>query len=158
MAEIHWAILCRRAIVDKFTKHVSIIDIVNEISVDPIPGTSGGKAPDDSHEAPGMVLDCQLVTLWTRSDPHEPEKFWQRVTITTPDGQTHSAPGDRLVGDLVNHKRTRLLTGIKIIPYWGPGAYHFNVLYAENESDEGELVATVSLEMKLKEESTAVKG
>jgi hypothetical protein len=151
MAEIHWALLCQRGIVDRFTNNLSIMEVVNEIAVDRLPEVGAGEASDDSRESRGIALGCQLVTLWARSDPEKPEKFWQRVTITTPDGQEHSAPGDRLVGDLVDHNRTRLLTGIRVIPYRGPGIYMFNVLYAESESDEGELVHRVPVEMKVTE-------
>lgn len=155
MAELHWSILCRRGIVDKFTNSLSLLEVVNETWVDEIPGPADGDESVEGSQAPGMVLDSQLVSLWTRSDPAKPETFWQRVTVTTPDGETHVSPKDRLEGDLSTHQRARLLTGMRVIPYRGPGTYIFNILYAGNESDEGEIVGRVPLDIKLKDKGNA---
>lgn len=151
MAELHWAILCHRGIVDRFSNVLSIIEVVNEINL----AKMNHESPDESQEASGMAINCHLVTLWSRSDPDEPEEFWQRVTITTPDGEEHSAPGDRLLGDLLDHKRTRLLTGIRVIPYRGSGMYFFNVLCAEDKGAGGELAGRVPVEVKVTEGSSA---
>ena len=155
MAEIQWAILCQQGIVDRFTNNLSIIGVVNEVTFDKVREDGAGASSDEAEAEYGMALGCQLVTLWARSDPDQAEKFWQRVTITTPDGREHAAPGDRLLGDLVDHKRTRLLTGIRTIPYGGTGIYTFNVLYAENEADEGEIVSRAPVEIKVREVDTA---
>lgn len=158
MAELHWSLLCRRGIVDKFTNYLSLLEVVNEILVDEISEPADSGAPAEAQQAPGMILDSQLVSLWTRSDPSTPERFWQRVTVTTPDGETHGSPEDRLEGDLSTHQRTRLLTGMKVIPYRGPGIYVFNIFYAQSENDEGELVDRVPLDIKVKNMDEADTG
>lgn len=140
MPRLDWSILCRRALIDKFTNYLTIVDVMNEASLDKIGETPSGEQ--------GILLNCQLVSLWTRNIPSESEKFWQVVTMTTPDGETPDYQ-IRLEGDLENHQRTRLVVRLSTVKYGGPGTYYFNVRCAETETGAGELTARVPFELKL---------
>ncbi len=140
MPEHRWSLLCRHAVVDKYTNQLSILDVLDEGEAGQVP-----REVDPGEIA--ITLNAQLVSVWARSDPNTPETFWQTVTITAPDGTTHDAAA-RLEGNLRNHQRTRLIVGVKAIPFRGLGTYTFDIHTSHDEGAPGERVARVPLELK----------
>jgi hypothetical protein len=73
MAKHIWSIVCRQAIVDRFTNSLSLIDAMEgfEIAIQPIATT--GKAIA-AHVVTGV--DFVVVSHWMRTKSDEPEDAW----------------------------------------------------------------------------------
>lgn len=146
VANHRWSLLCRHAVIDKYSNLLSLLDVVDEAEAEEPP-------KDISPEDVGVGINAQLVSMWVRSDLNSPETFWQGVTITTPNGKTHDTNA-RIEGDLRSHPRTRLIIGIKALPFGGFGQYLFNIHYSTTQKRAGKIVASVPIQVKLKEGET----
>lgn len=143
MAEHRWSILCHRACVDKYSNMLSLLDVTDELQISPV-----GEIPP-SEENPLLGVKLQLISMWGRSVPGEPERFWADVAIIMPNGETFAA-GERVPGDLETFHRTRLIFGIPALPFRGPGTYWFYVGVASSPEDPLAFAARVPLEIKMK--------
>ena len=77
-----WAILCRNTIIDQRSNNISLIEVIDELTVPAPP-------PELMAETDGelsMLFDGDLVILCTRSDLDTPEKAQVRSTIIAPNG------------------------------------------------------------------------
>lgn len=142
MAELRWAVLCRRGIIDKHTNTLSLIEVMDRLSIE-------DDLPDPLPENVGITTDCHVVTMWSRSKKERPEKFWQTITITPPTGDAYPTKVS-IEGDLEKHPRTRLLAMIKAIRYGGPGTYTFNLYYSRSRTGKRILVGSIPLEIIVK--------
>ncbi len=145
VAEIRWAIFCRRASIDRLSNVVSLLEIADELRVQAIPEVQEA-------DNPALPLDNQLVSTWVRSQHDEPEKFNVSVTVTTPDGETHD-PFVQIEGDLEEHIRTRTVIQVQSIPFRGGGTYWFNLRHHPAPEEEGVVVARVALDLKIESPS-----
>jgi hypothetical protein len=144
VADHKWSLLCYRACIDKYTNLLSILDVTEEITVQ--------EAQTPIPENAALPVSIQLVSMWYRSNPAQPEKFWQTLTVTLPNGDIFK-PGKALEGNLEEHSRIRLLLGVQAIPFTGPGRYVFNVTVSNSpDGPFEEVVAEVPLEIKVSEE------
>lgn len=145
MAKHHWSILCRRAVVDKFTNQLSIIETIHELALTLGPGEDGSAAeiPPDTR----VPLDLQLVSLWSRDDPKRPEVFWTRLEVEPPNGE--ASQSQQLVGSLEGgHRRTRLIYRVPSIPFAGSGTYYFVISASADEDGDYREVTRAPLELK----------
>lgn len=146
MPEHRWSVLCRRAIVDRFTNVMSILEIMDEVNIE-----KERDQPDETKASDAVIaIEGQLVSVWYRERPDRGERFWETITVTTPDGEIHPTQG-RQQGNLEDYRRLRLIAGVKSIPFRGPGVYLFNIHCAKSEQSKGKVVATVPLEVKVLE-------
>lgn len=145
MAEHHWSILCRRAVVDKFTNQLSILETIHEFAL-----ALGSDADRSAAEIPPdarVPLDVQLVSLWSREVTERPEVFWTRLEVELPNGESNQT--QQLVGSLEGgHRRTRLIYRIPSIPFSGTGTYYFVVSASKEEDGDYSEVVRVPLELK----------
>ena len=148
MPKHRWSLLCRHAVVDKYTNLLSILDVVDEAEL--------RELPDERPEGRGnaaIALDAQFVTVWERSNPERPERFVQAVTVTFPGGELHDS-GVRIEGDLSKHRRTRLIIALGAVTYGGPGTYLFNV-HLEKNGSLGKIIDSVPFNFKPKKEEAS---
>lgn len=145
MAEHQWSLLCRRGIIDKYSNHLSIIELMDELSLE-------GELPDPLPDRMAVNIDAHLVSMWSRSDRNQAERFWQTITVTVPPGKEGKSEYEdaKAEGDLLKHQRTRLIASIKAIRFFGPGVYKFNIYYSRSQNRRGRLVAQVPLTIKAK--------
>ena len=122
MAVHFWSILCQQSIIDKRTNNISLISVLEEISIsDP---------PHDKRIAIGG--DMSLVVLWSRSNPEEPEKETAcRVVLRSPENKILETSDDVSV-NLGAHERIRTVFRRQHFPIVGPGIYQF-VVQIKNE-------------------------
>lgn len=144
MAQLVWCILCRRAVIDKYTNLLSIQEVIEELTFQPPPGFELA----DANAAIG--IDAHLIALWRRTDPEKPELAWQTITVETPDGGMHETEGSARI-DLRNNSQARILANTDTLPYRGPGFYHFHVASAEGKEKGAprELAGSVRLTLKV---------
>jgi len=117
MARHVWSVLCERAIIDRDSESLSLIDVVDAVVY-------------EAEIAPGQVVqlpaELSLVSLWIRAVGAEPEapeaRFWIK-----------SSSGDQLVvGDprpipLQDSPRAHLVFEVPFVPIGPSGRYEFVV-------------------------------
>ena len=80
MIECKWTIVCEHAVVDRFTNNLSLLQVVDQISV--------GGVPESNTQMP---LPFDAMTLWERDDLESPETGQTRTVIVDPNGEETSA-------------------------------------------------------------------
>jgi len=118
MRELVCSVLCSRGIVDKFTNSLSIIDVIDGL-------TLGDAVEAKDEEVPSITLDppLTLVQVWSRDDACADEPFTIRIVVVSPSGKKFHMPGRELS---FNKKQTlRGIIRIGSIPFTGPGKYRF---------------------------------
>ena len=137
MSRLVWAICCERPIVDAETNSLSLINIIEELSV----------------PAPEAVLGerVHIISLWEKAADLEgrEDAVRYRVTLTTPDGEVvgRSVVIDNAIPP--THARLRSVLALEGIPLKGGGRYAWRV---EIEKDEQwEAISELPLIVKISE-------
>jgi hypothetical protein len=134
-----WSVLCERSILDEDTKLISMINVLEEITI-----------PDEP--APDKVLPivASLVTLWTRSDIKIPAQGFARYKFTSPSGEVLQSL-EQII-DLTKYERLRSrgqFAGLKLPE---TGLYYFEVEFRENAQVKWKRVTKVPLKVVFKKE------
>lgn len=143
MAEHIWTVVCDNAVVDKRTGKVSLLNVVDRITVaDPNEElrTLGKK---DNTVVP---ITLWLVSWWQRSNPSEGEVVDIRVLIRSPKGERILNPEIASI-DLKESHRGRLFTLIPALPLRGAGQYRVCVEY-ETPKGKWRQVASSPLDVR----------
>lgn len=133
-----WTIPCRVAIIDRTTNNVSLIDIVEEVTV---------AHPDAEPAAgvPGVPMLFDIMTLWRRENPDQPETGFSKMSLLSPQGAVLVEAETDV--DLRTFKRCRATTKLVGIPVAGPGTYQFRVERRADSSMPWEEVGRVPLDV-----------
>lgn len=118
-----WSVLASKAIVDKQTNMISMIDSVDRLNID-----GSGLPAVDPKAKENIILggiSLSLVTMWFRSDYNEIDKGLSRVSIVTPDGKRFIQPERET--DLKSASTVREILVIDKLIYRGDGLYWFRV-------------------------------
>jgi hypothetical protein len=123
MPTLIWSVLCRSSSVDRDTNNISLFEVIEEMRIvtQSDEGTEG-IAP----------LQCELLTLWRRSDSSVPEVVNQKVEITAPSGERIA--GAETPIDLSTHVRSRIRIKIEALAIRGAGTYWFAILTTDGPS------------------------
>ncbi len=143
MARHVWSVLCYKGCLDQYTNQVSLLDVIEAISIkpaEPVPETQGDKEIR-------VPVQMTLVTLLARSDVAVPEVGMMRVRLVLPDGV--SRPPQELKFDLTKHRRLRNFTRIQSLPLRGDGYFNFVVELRDEAADEWRTAAEIPLEFKV---------
>jgi len=120
MAQHVWSVICARSIIDSDSNNISLIDVLEQLTVGPLP------------EEPGTLVipvNFEVVTLWSRSN-HQGGRWRSRLVMITPQGTNHaSAPMDV---DLTRFERVRNRARTMGLQYEGPGRYEFRIELQED--------------------------
>jgi hypothetical protein len=118
-------------LLDRETNSLSLIDIIENISMSPVPQSASDEARQGLG---GLVADIELVNSWWRSDPLVSESGFQRVRLVFPDGELLVLDESSIV-DLAKFSRLRARLRLAGIPVKGPGRYWFCSEYRSIESE-----------------------
>ena len=140
MPEHAWSLLCSRTIIDKETNQVSIIDVVEGITV-------GLEAPLSTLDKPRIPLHFELVTLWNRSEPDTPEKAVGKYKLTGPKGE--ALTDQEIEIDLSQFKRFRSTLKAESLPLPSAGTFLFTVLLRGEDGDSWQKVGHAPLEVTI---------
>ena len=81
MIQHYWTIPCRLSLTDRESNNVTLVEIVEEISLPELPIRPG--------VAPNMVPAIfDIVSLWSRENPDLPESGFGRVSLVPAEGET----------------------------------------------------------------------
>lgn len=118
-----WTVLCRRAITDRETNQVTLVDAIEGIAVTDTELGSGDQPPEASFEC-----EVTLLSFWVRSNPAEPERGESRVSLRGPDGNAIQSDTEiRLEIDLTGTQQFRTQLKMNHLPLHGQGRYTFEV-------------------------------
>lgn len=129
-----WSVLCSTAIIDRDTNLVSLINILEEITVNDEP-KAGGVLP--------IALD--ILSLWTRSNPGEPCRGRSRITLIGPDEKATNQIETEI--DLTTHERLRARGHFEGLPASEPGINFFQVELQTEGREDWETVARIPLKI-----------
>jgi len=114
-----WSVLCRQGIIDQRTNSVSLVEVIEGISI----AADSNDLPTD--RVGFLPFEMDLVSLWTRSTPSEGESGLVRATISGPHGlKIQHAPMEL---DLTESISRRHLIHFSAIPSRGVGRYTIGV-------------------------------
>jgi hypothetical protein len=116
MAVLQWVIVCERAITEDQAKTVSLISILENITLPPPP-------PELLQQGQQAVVPLRfyVVQLWSRSNVKMGERVPGRVLLSGPNGQQFGA--SEFVVDLTGSPRARIISQTIGFPLLGPGTY-----------------------------------
>ena len=120
MADVAWSIICRRAIIDKRTNHLSMIDALDGLNFQ----MTDNEKSDDTWTA--VPVELALVILYRRSDMNEPEEVNSRLFIEGPSNQRFPTIIDGHI-DLKASHQSRSITEFLELPFQESGIYWFIV-------------------------------
>ena len=126
-----WAILCQNVIVSQQSNNISLIEVIDELTVPvPPPQTLG-----ESDEEFSATLDFRLTVFWARSDHRIPERGQSRVKLVAPDGR-ESTPVEQEI-DLTQFPRMRSIGRMigSPLPLTQEGQYRFIIEVKTPDSD-----------------------
>ncbi len=80
MIQHYWTIPCRLSLTDRESNNVTLVEILEEISIPDFPIRAG--------EVPGMIPALfDVVSLWSRENPDLPESGFGRVSFVPAQGE-----------------------------------------------------------------------
>jgi hypothetical protein len=140
MARLVWTVLCGRATIDSQTNNLSLIDVIEEFTVQVDPSV---KLPFAN---PVLVpISLVLVSMFERSNPAQGEKILCRAIFVRPTGAQY--PATNFDVDMSQHARARFLLNINGIPVVEPGMHYFEV---EMEVTPSQFHKTAKLPVEIK--------
>jgi hypothetical protein len=136
MARHVWSVFCERALVDKHTESVSLINVVEEFILE-------GELPANRVDLP---IQAALVSYWTRSERETSEYGRTRVRVVSPAGES-LATGHVWELDLREERRAQLVSRIEMLPLQGEGIYQLVIEYRGEQETAWNEAARIPLEV-----------
>jgi len=119
-----------------------MIEVLEELALSPL-------AVRHDRARPRFPAIFDIVTLWARENPEQPETGLGRLLLLSPQGETLLE--QTMDVDLRQNKRLRTFGKIVGFPIRGPGLYHFRVDGRPSESASWHEVAKIPLEVSIEE-------
>lgn len=132
-----WSVLCTRAIVDQSTNGISLIDVLEQLSI-PLPAP-----PEDKATFIGITFT--VASLWRRSDLAQPVVALERLSFLDPKGKKLMEAEGRI--DMQTHPRTRMLRTYDGITLTCGGTYFFRVEFRCSDTEEWQRACDIPLEI-----------
>lgn len=120
-----WLLLCSRAIVDRSTNQITLVDILDSVTLTQPPGSENDLESLGASGGIALPVQFHAVSYWTRSNPQRSESADVRTLIRAPNGKS-IAFLDRTV-ELEEHVNRRLIVRFSDFPFVGFGVYRIVV-------------------------------
>jgi len=130
-----WAVLCSKTIIEQETNNISLITVIEHITV------------PKAQEGVSIAVPLELATLWERRDPDLPASGHARISLELPGGKAPVVAQGEFPVDLSSYRRLRGLFLIHDLPVPAAGTYYFRVELREENEDNWRQVARVPLEI-----------
>lgn len=113
MAKLDWVIPCERSIVEERSNLLSLVGILEDVGIpSALAESAGSRQPFIPHK-------FSIVQLWSRSDAGKPETLEARTKVFATNGKQIGAIAFKV--DLINYKRTRVISVVPGFVWTGPG-------------------------------------
>ncbi len=156
-----WTILCRRGIVEQGSNQLSLIDVVERITLKKTEGL-----PEETTEpiweavAAGddvlVPFPMQLTSYWTRSNRDEPETAQARLRLVGPTGKILSE--FVLDVDLVDYVNRRSNMKAEHFPFAGEGVYRATVHMRPNPTARWRYCTEIFVDVAVDDNSAGTVG
>jgi hypothetical protein len=132
-----WSVLCSHSLIDQETNNISLFGVLEQISA---------TGPPVTGERQAVPINCELVTLWSRSIPDQSETGRFRLRCETPNTLLFESEGDI---DLTNHRRRRLRAKIDLLPVPETATYYFRMCLWNAADNDWCEVAAIPLDVEI---------
>jgi hypothetical protein len=137
-----WTVLCSRAVIDRESNNVSLLEVVEQINAirEPI-------APATPGELAALPVQMEVVSLWERSNLDLGGVNEGRIELVGPNGESLAEAMFRI--DVTAHARQRVQLKIAGLPITGSGRYYIYTFHRSNEGQEWQRVSQTPLQVEL---------
>ncbi|MBL6960578.1 MAG: hypothetical protein ISR59_05675 [Anaerolineales bacterium] len=130
-----WSVVCQGSIEDKSTNLLSIINILEELTIE------GDPSSDKI-----LPLPIQVVTLWTRTNSDIPAQAESRYTFVSPSKTILKEQPLKI--NLSKYQRLRARVNFSMLNFTeGSGIYTFCVEYRGNQTEEWTEKASIPIDV-----------
>ena len=157
-----WSVLCEKAVIDKDTNMISLVNVVEEVQAEavavPLPGTTMPEGRASPERLPALPIELEIGSFWVRSDEDKEERSAARLHLFPPDGDGQVL-GRAFDVDLTQHKRLRTRVRMHGLPVQESGQYEVAVEFQEGPDNWIEvarlpLAVTIHVEVAAQHEGT----
>ena len=137
MIEHLWSILCQNCLVDKITNTISLIEVVEDLSVGgQLPATGVGVIP----------IRCSLVSSWERRPADQATRGTAKFRAVRPTGESDVEQEYSI--DLSSSARSRTIAKINGITFRELGMHIFEIYMKDEGGTEWTKVAAIPINIK----------
>lgn len=129
-----WAMLCLRSIVSQSTNNVSLIEVLDDITIQP---------PPDSEEQPFQPINFDFVMYWKIQNDNQEDDYRFRFRIVAPSGKV-LLESEQVV-DFTKFPKPIMVYSFSGLPIAGSGSYEFQIQIPNNSETEWKIDRVVSL-------------
>lgn len=134
MIEHIWSVLCRHSVIDTESRNITLFEVIEQIGI------------NTDAELPAIVpLQCQIVSLWKRSQEDKPLSADARLVIRTPKGE-EIISNEIYKVDLSDAPRHRSRLNLTDLPVDGEGSLYFLIQLWQEE--DWQTVARIPLQIQ----------
>lgn len=150
-----WSVLCRKAIIDRDTNLVTLIEAVEQLDVvaEAIELTSGGvrrRALSDVGATISVIpVQAEVISLWIRRDAEEPSSGLARLKWKAPDAQARDFGHPYNVDLAGQHPRMRTRARISGLPARNSGRHYILVQFQQQGTTRWREVAKLPIDISL---------
>lgn len=141
-----WSVLTSKSVVDSSSNNLSLIDILEKVSIDITPVTEGKGFPKDG--SINIPLQYQIVSFFVTTEKNKTEKGKIKIDIISPAGKNFTVL-DNTFEIPKNIQRMRVINTIQGIGVTIPGIYTFKISLSQSEKDKYVKVAEIPLDVEL---------
>ena len=134
-----WSVLCSRALTDRDSNNVSLVEVIEEIQL-----RVEKNATKDKIAVPFPI---HWVTLWARMEADKPSCVHAKDMVIDPSGEIILVKEYDV--DLSEHKRYRFIRNLQGLPVPSSGQYRFHTQLLDEKSHAWEDVSDVPLEVTI---------
>ncbi|MFC2058341.1 hypothetical protein ACFLTS_01690 [Chloroflexota bacterium] len=151
MIEHIWTVLCSRVITDKESNNVSLLDVMEEITLIVQGAGSGGEVLLEKDRAI-LPFTLVLASLWSRKKTDKPVAGTAKDIVITPSGKILTENEFKV--DLSNHIRMRTKRNLHNLPVAvnEPGRYIFRTELLNEKNKTWKKVSSIPFIIKTKTE------
>lgn len=133
-----WSVLCSRSLIDVDTQNMSLLDVIEEVSV--------AESVFQGEESVTLPMRFEFVICWARKNPKSPTKGKGRLTLMSPSGKQQDQKSFDL--DLSEYIRSRTRIRLPGLELTGPGVYTFRVELQQEGLAQWQEVASIPLSIQ----------
>ena len=138
------AILCQSAIVDQRSHNFSLINIIDQLTLDNF-RTRSESANLAENQAVLVPISAHFVVCSDRTIPNQPETGRELILVKGSNGEEIDRTPFEV--DLTEYKRTRNIVHFGVFPCVGAGTYQFEAQYQDAKSEAWDVVDSVPLDV-----------
>ena len=130
MAEHAWTVLCNSTMIEPETKVISLVNVVEKLTLQPVPGDAEverelARAHSEGKKGLYFPVQLRLVSWWVRSDLAREETLELRISLLNPTGEKMLE--QEVILDLAKFASQRLTLHLDKLQITGLGRYWFLV-------------------------------